>query len=534
MAAATAWYRDGTVSVTSGSKAIIGVGTAWLSQVLPGDLFYLADANGNLTSVPAEVDTVGSDTAINLKAIWPGSTVSGVKYGIVRHFNNTLPADLSARLSKLIANYQITVDQFITLLTSSSQATITGLDGNNYTVLGLLGYANQVPDHNASDAAHGMTATGKAVLQAATAAAARTAIGVDAAGTAASAVTAHNSDANAHGTPEQRRNALGLNNHQLVSVDGDGRQIIGGGSPIGFDLTLNQAAATGGKGLLIYTEGGVFGGYVTIGVVDAKSATIQVGDESVYRPLKINPLGGAVLLRAAPDDGTSALQVGGAIVHGTDNAWAYGSAARRGTTIYLATNPVIGSDARLKTDTEAIPAAIAAEICGLLTPYTYLYKVGGQEAYEVEEDYEVTEPVTEPVTTERTVIEIIDGQAVQVVKTETAQQPVYDLLLVVDEAGEPVLDADGKQLTHQVQRTVKVNKTRKVTKCREVAGTRWHTGYIAQEVKAALDAVADRWPRAANLAVWLLADADDADSTQMIRMEQMIPIIHAAMRYRAH
>ena len=30
------------------------------------------------------------------------------------------------------------------------------------------------------------------------------------------------------------------------------------------------------------------------------------------------------------------------------------------------------------------------------------------------------------------------------------------------------------------------------------------------------------------LAVWLLSDTDDADSTQMVRMEQMTPIIHAA------
>ena len=33
-------------------------------------------------------------------------------------------------------------------------------------------------------------------------------------------------------------------------------------------------------------------------------------------------------------------------------------------------------------------------------------------------------------------------------------------------------------------------------------------------------------------ALCLLSDAADADSTQMVRMEQMTPILHAAMVYR--
>lgn len=44
--------------------------------------------------------------------------------------------------------------------------------------------------------------------------------------------------------------------------------------------------------------------------------------------------------------------------------------------------------------------------------------------------------------------------------------------------------------------------------------------------------MADRWPPAADLAVWLLSDVEDVDSTQMIRYEQMIPILHAAANYR--
>jgi len=97
-----------------------------------------------------------------------------------------------------------------------------------------------------------------------------------------------------------------------------------------------------------------------------------------------------------------------------------------------------------------------------------------------------------------------------------------------EESGEEITPAIYVQAVHREPRLTTVTKTRKVTKYREVEGKRYHAGYIAQEVKAALDAVADRWPPAADLAVWLLSDTTDADSTQMVRMEQMIPIIHSA------
>ena len=179
MAAATAWYREGTIAVTNGTKAVAGTGTSWLSQILPADLLFITDANGNLTAGPYEVETVTSDTALALKAVFPGTTASAAKYCVIRHFNNTLPADLSSRLSKLIAGYQVTVDQFITFLTSSGTVTLTGLDGTTYSVQGLLGFANQVPDHNASTAAHGMTTTGRALLQSTDAAAARSTLGLE-------------------------------------------------------------------------------------------------------------------------------------------------------------------------------------------------------------------------------------------------------------------------------------------------------------------------------------------------------------------
>jgi len=180
-----------------------------------------------------------------------------------------------------------------------------------------------------------------------------------------------------------------------------------------------------------------------------------------------------------------------------------------------------------------------------LRPVTFRYCVGGQEAYEEDEPFEEQIQVTTPVEVPKATVQIIEGKAVQITTTETVQQPVYDEFPLVDGDGKPVMqlvtpavldEESGEEITpaiyvqavHREPRLTTVTKTRKVTKYREVEGKRYHAGYIAQEVKAALDAVADRWPPAADLAVWLLSDTTDADSTQMVRMEQMIPIIHSA------
>lgn len=144
MTTQTPWYRTGTVAVTAGSKSVTGTGSAWQSQVLAGDLFGLTDANGNLTTALAEVESVSSDTALTLKAQWPGSTLSGQKYAIIRNFTGSLPADLAARLSKLIAQYQISVDELTELLTSSGTVTLTTLTGETVSVQGLAGITTRL------------------------------------------------------------------------------------------------------------------------------------------------------------------------------------------------------------------------------------------------------------------------------------------------------------------------------------------------------------------------------------------------------
>ena len=362
--------------------------------------------------------------------------------------------------------------------------------------------STSVESHNNNPLAHGMTTHGAAIVQAATVA--------------------------------DQRAALGLDNHHLVGVDARGfanNLQTAGNTRLGNDFSSKTFFGPG-------TSGFIRGD--SVGYLVVSSNPDGPGDKTLY-------LEGASSVNISA--GTGWVFCGGHLGTDKDNFRSIGAADKRWGTAYFSTNPVISSDARLKTDIAEIPGAIAADIMQLLRPVTFRYKVGGQEAYEEEESFEDKVQVTEPVEMPKTTVQIIDGKAVQVTTTETVQQPVYDEYPLVDGDGKPVMqlvtpavldEESGEEITpavyvqavHREPRLTTVTKTRKVTKYREVEGRRYHAGYIAQEVKAALDAVADRWPPAADLAVWLLSDTADADSTQMVRMEQMTPILHAAMVYQ--
>lgn len=90
------WERTGTVTLTNGSKTVTGVGTAWLTTVKPSGMFF---ANGG----PYEVDTVTSNTTLQLVTPYTGATVSGGVYAIAQTqgFNVTLAKALGELMSSL-------------------------------------------------------------------------------------------------------------------------------------------------------------------------------------------------------------------------------------------------------------------------------------------------------------------------------------------------------------------------------------------------------------------------------------------------
>lgn len=92
-----AWYRAGTATFTNGSKNVTGAGTAWATNVRPGDEIIGPD------NISREVETVTSDTALVMVETYTGSTAVGASYKFkpIQGWNR----DVASRLAALIADY---------------------------------------------------------------------------------------------------------------------------------------------------------------------------------------------------------------------------------------------------------------------------------------------------------------------------------------------------------------------------------------------------------------------------------------------
>lgn len=71
------WYKAGTVSVTAGSNAVIGVGTSFIANVRVGDGFRGPDGAWY------EINNIASDTALSIATGYLGATVAGGSYSII-------------------------------------------------------------------------------------------------------------------------------------------------------------------------------------------------------------------------------------------------------------------------------------------------------------------------------------------------------------------------------------------------------------------------------------------------------------------
>ena len=92
-----AWYRTGTISLTNGSTAVAGSGTAWISNAAVGEALLAPD--GKLY----EISNIGSNTSITLGSAYLGTTQSGQAYVIVP--SQSYIRDLAAQAASLVNNY---------------------------------------------------------------------------------------------------------------------------------------------------------------------------------------------------------------------------------------------------------------------------------------------------------------------------------------------------------------------------------------------------------------------------------------------
>jgi hypothetical protein len=92
-----AWYRAGTCSVTNGSQAVTGAGTAWVANAQAGDAIKGPDEK------LYEVQSVGGDGAITLATNYLGTTAAGAAYAIIPTQGRV--RDLAAQVLALINDY---------------------------------------------------------------------------------------------------------------------------------------------------------------------------------------------------------------------------------------------------------------------------------------------------------------------------------------------------------------------------------------------------------------------------------------------
>lgn len=116
-ASAGAWYRVGTVNVTSGQQSIVGAGTNWQNDVIAiaiGDIFTVDSKTWY------EVTAVNSDTSITLDRNFEAATAAGANYAIVRNTSGTILTRIAGQVSVQFNQKQLFLDELRTWLNSSS------------------------------------------------------------------------------------------------------------------------------------------------------------------------------------------------------------------------------------------------------------------------------------------------------------------------------------------------------------------------------------------------------------------------------
>ncbi|SFO34154.1 Chaperone of endosialidase [Roseovarius lutimaris] len=168
------------------------------------------------------------------------------------------------------------------------------------------------------------------------------------------------------------------------------------------------------------------------------------------------------------------LTVQGNVTPGTDNAFNLGSATHRWSSIWAVNGTIQTSDERDKHVENRIDPALATDLIRQVDPVFFKWKAGGNELCDIPGD----DPV--PLNTDQ----IAAARADPIEPHEIA--PVY-------------------LHTHKGKRT--------------------HAGFLAQDVKRAMDAAG------IDFGAWGIENLDATDSRQFLRPDQLIPVLWAAVRY---
>ena len=119
------WYKTGAVSVTNGSKNVVGTGTAWSVMISVGDVFTLDN------SILYEIQTITDDLHIVLDRNYEGSTATEQTYTIIPwSVKRSLNSEILDRINKLLEwAHEVFVTQWTTD-TNGDYEVSTTLDKN--------------------------------------------------------------------------------------------------------------------------------------------------------------------------------------------------------------------------------------------------------------------------------------------------------------------------------------------------------------------------------------------------------------------
>jgi len=152
-------YKTGTVTVTNASATVTGVGTSWLTEVIPNNLFILSGMFVTQDDkVAYTVAGVVNDTTIQLSAPYAGANYVGQDYVIHRGFGaNGLPilqdGDLeTAPIFNLLSNVSTDVAALGTAAFKNIQTHPTDNAPSDLVLLnGSWNLGTHFPDESASD-----------------------------------------------------------------------------------------------------------------------------------------------------------------------------------------------------------------------------------------------------------------------------------------------------------------------------------------------------------------------------------------------
>ncbi|ELB2793259.1 tail fiber domain-containing protein [Aeromonas hydrophila] len=123
------WMNNGAVNVVNGSKAVTGVGTAFLTSANParvGQPMIIAD-------IFYEIEKVVSDTSILLATNYRGATANNVAYSVVTTAEGS-SSDLARRAAQVMGYYQGQLDTLNALMAGTGSVTATLPDGTVVTL----------------------------------------------------------------------------------------------------------------------------------------------------------------------------------------------------------------------------------------------------------------------------------------------------------------------------------------------------------------------------------------------------------------